>query len=990
MISFSSRSIYLSCIVYYIFLNNLFSQNVDITGAVTDNNGESLKKAQISLRNLKDEVLAETTSNRKGKFSFEDIEPNFYYILFKHELKEVKRIKLNPRKTRNRDLILRIVLENKIEPVKCYLFDNKNPTDFDPILKVRNLTFDIEPGKVSFNWNDIRQANEYVLYENDVEIYRGKENRFDKDIYPGIEFCYKIQAFGNFNLEGEMSKDICLSAPTKPPRDIKVTTIKNSFNFDWGDVKGAKSYILFQNGSKIAKTQESKYLLKDLEFSKDYYFQIKAVDNLNGISEPSIEVKYTTHDFVEAPILSSIKDKSNTTLIWNEISLAQSYKIYRDDVLIDTVKNSFFVDNMLPGESYCYSISCLDKYGLESELSNVHCTKVALKIPSGVIADPDIESMHLNWNEVLGAISYNVYEKVNKDSIILKANVKNNQHTIKSLDYASDHCYLITAVDGDGEETDYSLPACNISFDPPNFKIQRVTLFEPSGNGILDAEEAASIQIALFNNGQSPAHNIIASILSETLDENLILGDPVTLDTLEAGRIKFLDFNIQALLPVKSGNNKIELILSSKEGILLDEKYMFDIETKSMIPPKMIIADYSISNDFGTHYVPLNEKVMLTLRIQNVGEGGTDFVNILVKENRSFITPGFKGIITLSNFNPGEFIDVQIPILSKENNFSIDLEITDYLGNTNPVRLDLETMRQYRSPANLTAQSIGTDNVDYYPDELGEVDVDRRVPLGRKNPNALAIILATEFYDDLNYKPLNYASRDSEVIRKYFKQTFGLSDFQLMPSKTWQMEGGPTGNDLINIFDPFQGDLRKRIITAEKYSSIEEVDIYLYYRGYGEWINGNPFLIPKDVKANRNVSKYSLEDLLENISTLCVLKNIKSVTIFLDITYINPQSSKDNTWNFKSLSEKISILKSSSNGENSQIYGDKKHSVFTYSLLKGLSGNADDGDRIIQLGELVDYVYRKVPEYSALIAGGKTQNPSFIGSDLNRIILDLK
>ena len=80
--------------------------------------------------------------------------------------------------------------------------------------------------------------------------------------------------------------------------------------------------------------------------------------------------------------------------------------------------------------------------------------------------------------------------------------------------------------------------------------------------------------------------------------------------------------------------------------------------------------------------------------------------------------------------------------------------------------------------------------------------------------------------------------------------------------------------------------------------------------------------------------------------------------------------------NFKSLSEKISILKSSSNGENSQIYGDKKHSVFTYSLLKGLSGNADDGDRIIQL-ESWDYVYRKVPEYSALIAGGKTQNPFF-------------
>ena len=34
--------------------------------------------------------------------------------------------------------------------------------------------------------------------------------------------------------------------------------------------------------------------------------------------------------------------------------------------------------------------------------------------------------------------------------------------------------------------------------------------------------------------------------------------------------------------------------------------------------------------------------------MQNVGEGLTDFVNILVKENRSYETPDFTGIITLS------------------------------------------------------------------------------------------------------------------------------------------------------------------------------------------------------------------------------------------------------------------------------------------------------------------------------------------------------
>ena len=59
----------------------------------------------------------------------------------------------------------------------------------------------------------------------------------------------------------------------------------------------------------------------------------------------------------------------------------------------------------------------------------------------------------------------------------------------------------------------------------------------------------------------------------------------------------------------------------------------------------------------------------------------------------------------------------------------------------------------------------------------------------------MAIILATELYDDKNYPELEFANRDGSVMRRYFKQAFGLSDFQLLPAKTWQMEGGPTEND---------------------------------------------------------------------------------------------------------------------------------------------------------------------------------------------------
>ena len=63
--------------------------------------------------------------------------------------------------------------------------------------------------------------------------------------------------------------------------------------------------------------------------------------------------------------------------------------------------------------------------------------------------------------------------------------------------------------------------------------------------------------------------------------------------------------------------------------------------------------------------------------------------------------------------------------------------------------------------------------------------------------------------------------------------------------------GRSTEEEYRMIFDPYDGDLRKRINSAVKYSNIEEIDVFLYYRGYGEWVNGQPLLIPKNAKYDR-------------------------------------------------------------------------------------------------------------------------------------------
>ncbi len=69
----------------------------------------------------------------------------------------------------------------------------------------------------------------------------------------------------------------------------------------------------------------------------------------------------------------------------------------------------------------------------------------------------------------------------------------------------------------------------------------------------------------------------------------------------------------------------------------------------------------------------------------------------------------------------------------------------------------------------------------------------------------------------------------------------------------------------------------------------------------------------------------------------------------------------------------------------------RKNIVYLVILfLKGLAGGADDGDNLLEMGELTEYIYKAVPEYARTVSNSSQQNPSFKGTDLKRIILDLR
>ena len=969
----------------------VFAKTVLISGVVFNIENEPTRKAIVTLSNLDNAPLIVETTNRKGRFKMKNVKPDFYYLTVEHPEDGQTRIKINPRKKRNRDIVLRLTVAPTPVPPIVYTFSNAKPLETDPALRMKPVKTTVDIGKIIVEWGKRSQAKTYQLYRDDEMIFQSNENSFeDTMVVLGMKHCYKIIASGDHGLYGPPSEPVCNSALTAAPYDIHTTVEKNNILLKWDAVNGARSYNIYRGKEIIGSSIESFFKDDNLEYSKNYIYSISSKDGLNIDGPLSEPVNETTREFVAPPVLSSLKDEKSIKLIWNVVALAKYYKLYRDGAFLRSITNTSFLDYSIPGESHCYQTSSIDKYEVESELSGKHCAKVFLKAPTDLQINSDTRAVGLIWDRVEGAFDYRVYKRDDTDSLLYLDKVKSTSFHHTGLGYAESVCYVVSAVDAEGDESGYSRIGCGKTSKPPRLKILKFELVEPSGNMALDSREDGKLRFAIVNEGKSLSKNINLRISPEINDLSEIEFDTLRIiKTLDVDEAKYIEFDIFSKLKVPTVEWKFSLTATESEGFDLAEPYPFSFKTESVDPSKMILADYAVSNDFGTHYIPKNEVVELTIRFQNIGEGPTEYVNIDVIDNHTFSMPNSNGIFELAGLQPGEYADVDMNIKSSRDHFAILLKVTDYLDQESSFSVALELMKHYRSKKEMMVHDIGTKMITPYPDRLSEIDVERNIPIGRKNPNAMAVVLALENYDDIIFPLAKYAERDARIFRLYLQNSFGLDDYQVLPSKPWQMEAGPTREDFDKIFDPHQGDLRNRIFTASKYSGIDQVDIHIYYAGLGFWHSGQPYLIPKDGHNGQIASFKSLEKILSDLSLLSVLQNIRTMTIFLDIRYINPDKAGEG-WQFPDLSDKICILAASMNDETSNIYEEKRHSIFTYYLLKGLSGEAKGDDSKIELGELAEYIYRKIPETSKGLPGKISQSPSFIGSDLNRLLLHIQ
>jgi len=164
-----------------------------------------------------------------------------------------------------------------------------------------------------------------------------------------------------------------------------------------------------------------------------------------------------------------------------------------------------------------------------------------------------------------------------------------------------------------------------------------------------------------------------------------------------------------------------------------------------------------------------------------------------------------------------------------------------------------------------------------------------------------------------------------------------------------------------------------------------KTDVYVYFAGHGFASGkGVPYLLPHDGDARYLNQLVSRDDLFVSLADL----KARSVTVFLDTCYSG--RGREGTVLAKGMRpliiaspnqgvpEGFTVISAASSDEWSGDLPEAEHGLFSYYLMRGLGGEADeDGDRAISVKELHGYVSENVGRQAARL--GREQSPELFG-----------
>ena len=518
---------------------------------------------------------------------------------------------------------------------------------------------------------------------------------------------------------------------------------------------------------------------------------------------------------------------------------------------------------------------------------------------------------------------------------------------------------------------------------PPTLALS-VKFKEPSGNDVLDAEEKGAVYIEITNHGKGSAYGILTSVKPKDGTKGINFGPAFFIDELPPGKTMTGEITLEARTDIPDQTVNATVSMTEANGFE-EDPVPLTFTTRRFQPSDLALVDVGINDGNDNGVIEPAEVVEVTARLTNKGYAVAKQAKATLELGENvYLAQGSPRTFDIGDVKKGEYRDIRFSFYTNKRatEIPIKLALTESRGSSKKVDVPLALNRPQRRTESIVVEAKADANAmaaDKPPDPLSEA-VDRPRPTKANQPDAIAIVIGNKDYTNRDVVPVDFAARDATIMAEYLKTSMGFQ-----PGNVVLVTNAGKGK-LESLFGT-ESNPKGRLYSMVKPG---KSDVFIYYTGHGapDVITGKAFLVPVDADPVAiGLNGYSLDVLYRNLAQVPA----RTVTVVIDACFsggsergtIIPSASPLFVEATTPAGGNVTVLSSTSKGQISSWYNEKKHSLFTYLFLKGLQGEADlDHDGVITIGEMHRYLAdgtRGVPYYARLLYNNREQVPAFSG-----------
>ena len=248
------------------------------------------------------------------------------------------------------------------------------------------------------------------------------------------------------------------------------------------------------------------------------------------------------------------------------------------------------------------------------------------------------------------------------------------------------------------------------------------------------------------------------------------------------------------------------------------------------------------------------------------------------------------------------------------------------------------------------------------------IDVDRvpeRVP-GYERRKTAGIAIGVGTFRDPEVPAVEFAAHDAEVMAKYLRTVGGIPAWRVKVVT----DDHALKDDLVDVLENW---------LPQHVEPGGDVLVYFSGRALVDSATGAVSLFPYEGTPTSPVQLFSLRRLHAALMRLALRQAVLLLDVALTIhPESSPQKGRGAAWDVAAPTAgdgRLVQILGISEAQDAHRYEQGRHGLFTFHVLEGLGGQADaEGDGVVSLGELFDYVRAQVPR-SARAAYGHEQEP---------------